>query len=94
MVGATSIWGERWLYGIVASIEEGVDRHYDKQLAQLEGDEQYRELYSFLDACRLEECEHRDEAIALRGKNSFFLSLWCASLGAGSALATGITRRL
>lgn len=54
------------------------------------------ELYQLLAACQADECEHRDEAIALQvgGPPGFLLRAWCNVVSKGSAAAVGLARRV
>ena len=53
------------------------------------------DLHALLAACQADECEHRDEALALQGGSppGWLLSSWCTVVGKGSAAAVGLARR-
>jgi hypothetical protein len=52
-------------------------------------------LRALLARCQADECHHRDEATALRGgPPGWLLRGWCALVGAGSAAAVVLARRV
>ena len=54
------------------------------------------DLHTLLTACQADECEHRDEALAMQaGKpTNWPLRAWCSVVGRGSAVAVGLARRV
>jgi demethoxyubiquinone hydroxylase (CLK1/Coq7/Cat5 family) len=101
-VGALpAVFGPRAVYATVAAVETFVDRHYQQQIDRLDAapsSAQRDSLRALLAECRADERAHRDEAEAARGANAaapgWLLRGWCALVGAGSAAAVGIARRL
>jgi ubiquinone biosynthesis monooxygenase Coq7 len=90
----TAFFGPRWVYGVVAAVEDGVDRHYQLQLDKLAERPEYRDLAGLLESFRQEEIIHRDEAAARCGVPGFWLSLWCGMFGLGSGMLTAVTRKI
>jgi demethoxyubiquinone hydroxylase (CLK1/Coq7/Cat5 family)/predicted DCC family thiol-disulfide oxidoreductase YuxK len=90
-----ALCGPRAVYATVAAVETFVDRHYQSQIDQLAGREEHATLHALLRDCQADECHHRDEAAALAGPApGWALRAWCATVGAGSAFAVALARRL
>ena len=90
-----ALFGPRAVYATIAAVETFVDQHYQHQIDKLQNRPEHAALLELLLECQQEECEHRDEAIALRGKPpGWLLRTWCTVVGSGSALAVGLARRL
>ena len=90
-----AIFGPRAVYATIAAVETFVDQHYQHQIDKLQNRPEHAALLELLLECQQEECEHRDEAIALRGQPpGWLLRTWCTVVGSGSALAVGLARRL
>lgn len=55
-----------------------------------------RQLHALLVACQADECDHRDEALAMQAGTpaGWLLRTWCTVVGKGSAAAVGLARRL
>lgn len=92
--------GPHAVYATIAAVETFVDRHYQAQidrLATLPAAERSaaQPLHDLLQRCQADECHHRDEALGLRGRPpGRLLRGWCALVGAGSAAAVALARRL
>jgi ubiquinone biosynthesis monooxygenase Coq7 len=83
------------VYGTIAAVETFVDRHYQQQIDHLREHGGPEGLLPLLERCQADECHHRDEAAGLAGPNrSWLLRLWCAVVGAGSAAAVVLARRV
>lgn len=83
------------VYATIEAVETFVDRHYQAQIDRLAHAPAWAALRAELDACRRDELAHRDEAAAQqRGRSGPLLRLWCALVGAGSALAVGVSRHV
>lgn len=54
------------------------------------------DLHALLVACQADECEHRDEALALQAGRppGWLMRTWCGVVRTGSAAAVGLARRL
>ena len=96
-----ALFGPRAVYATVAAVETFVDRHYQHQIDQLDAMPASSDrdvLRALLAECQADECAHRDEAQAegraVLGKPGALLRGWCALVGAGSAAAVAIARRL
>jgi demethoxyubiquinone hydroxylase (CLK1/Coq7/Cat5 family) len=87
--------GRRAVYGTIAAVETFVDRHYQQQIDHLREHGGPEGLLPLLERCQADECHHRDEAAGLAGeRRSWLLGLWCAVVGAGSAAAVVLARRV
>ncbi len=92
--------GPRAVYATIAAVETFVDEHYQQQLDRIAAlpaaeREAATPLRDVLAHCQADECHHRDEAQALRGSPpGGLLRGWCAMVGAGSAAAVSLARRL
>jgi demethoxyubiquinone hydroxylase (CLK1/Coq7/Cat5 family) len=87
--------GRRAVYGTIAAVETFVDRHYQQQIDHLQAHGGPEGLLPLLQRCQADECHHRDEAAALAGDGQpMLLRLWCAVVGAGSAAAVVLARRV
>lgn len=92
--------GPRAVYATIAEVETFVDRHYQQQLDQIDALSASQRaaaapLRALLARCQADECEHRDQAIALGdGAPKWLLRAWCAAVGAGSAAAVVVARRV
>lgn len=88
-----AVFGPRAVYATIAAVETYVDKHYQHQIDKLQNRPEHEELLALLLHCQLEECEHRDEALAMRSKPpGWLLRSWCALVGSGSAAAVGLAR--
>ncbi len=92
--------GPRAVYATIAAVETFVDRHYQQQLDRIDALPATERaatmpLRGLLARCQADECEHRDEAIALgHGASGPVLRAWCAAVSAGSAAAVTVARRV
>jgi ubiquinone biosynthesis monooxygenase Coq7 len=92
--------GPRAVFGTIAAVETFVDTHYQQQLDRIDAlPEAERSaaapLRALLARCQADECHHRDEALALRATPpGALLRAWCALVGAGSAAAVVVARRI
>ena len=96
LTGALPAWaGRRAVYGTIAAVETFVDRHYQQQIDHLRAHGGPDGLLPLLERCQADECHHRDEAAALAGeRRPGLLRLWCSVVGAGSAAAVVLARRV
>lgn len=87
--------GPRAVHATIAAVETFVDRHYQQQIDHLRAHGGPDGLLPLLLRCQADECHHRDEAAALAGpRRAWWLRAWCALVGAGSAGAVVLARRL
>jgi 3-demethoxyubiquinol 3-hydroxylase len=92
--------GPRAVFGTIAAVETFVDTHYQQQLDRIDALPAAERtaaapLRALLARCQADECRHRDEALALRAAPPGpLLRAWCALVGAGSAAAVVVARRI
>ncbi len=99
-----ALFGPRVFYATVAAVETFVDRHYAEQIERIDlslleagpdaAGSQLAALRADLQACRDDEVRHRDEARAAGPATNAWVRAWTASVGAGSAAAVSLARRL
>jgi ubiquinone biosynthesis monooxygenase Coq7 len=90
-----ALFGSKAVYGTIAAVETFVDTHYQQQIEHLERHGGPDGLLPMLLRCQADERHHRDESAALAGPNSsLLLRAWCALVGAGSAAAVVVARRI
>jgi demethoxyubiquinone hydroxylase (CLK1/Coq7/Cat5 family) len=90
-----ALFGPRAVYATIAAVETFVDRHYQDQIDHLRAHTGPDDLLPMLQACQADECAHRDEAAtAAGGPPGWLLRAWCAGVGAGSAGAVALARRV
>jgi ubiquinone biosynthesis monooxygenase Coq7 len=89
-----ALFGPKAIHGTVQAVETFVDRHYAGQVERLEGQAALAPLRELLEACRLDEVAHRDEAAAQSPRQAgLLLRTWAGVVGSGSALAVRVCRR-
>ena len=90
--------GRRAVHATIAAVETFVDHHYQQQVDHLQqhgAPAGADGLLPLLLACQADERHHRDEAAALAGPAlPLVLRAWCALVGAGSAAAVVLARRI
>ncbi|WP_420347501.1 demethoxyubiquinone hydroxylase family protein [Pelagibius sp.] len=90
-----ALFGPRAVYATIAAVETFVDRHYAEQIERLDPEGAHAALRALLETCRLDEVHHRDEAReALDAEPGALMTLWCRTVGSGSALAVALARRV
>lgn len=92
----SGVAGPPTVYATVAAVETFVDQHYAEQIARLDarrGDPASTALRDDLERCRLDELQHRDDALAAGPARGPMLRCWTALVGGGSALAVALARR-
>lgn len=90
-----ALLGRRAVYATIAAVETFVDRHYQQQIDHLRAHGGPQALLKLLLQCQADECAHRDQAAALAGPTvPAWLRAWCALVGAGSAAAVVLARRV
>jgi ubiquinone biosynthesis monooxygenase Coq7 len=89
-----ALFGPRAVFRTIAAVETFVDRHYAAQTRQLAGLAPYRELHDLLEACRLDEVAHRDDAARrTEGRPSLAARVWHRLVAAGSEAGVALARR-
>lgn len=90
-----ALTGQRSVHATIAAVETFVDRHYQQQIDHLQHHRGPDGLLPLLQRCQADERHHRDEAAALAGARlPWPLRAWCALVGAGSAAAVVLARRV
>lgn len=90
-----ALFGRRAVYATIAAVETFVDQHYQQQIDHLQSHGGPEGLLPLLLRCQSDERDHRDEAAALAGeKSAGLLRAWCQVVGAGSAAAVVLARRI
>lgn len=98
-----ALFGPRAVYATIAAVETFVDRHYQHQIDAIEAlppeaRAEAEPLRALLVECQADECDHRDESashpsLAARPAGAL-LRAWTSLVGAGSAAAVVVARRL
>ena len=90
-----ALFGSRAVYATIAAVETFVDQHYQAQIDHLQAHGGPDGLLPLLQQCQADEIHHRDEARQLAAHPlPGLLRLWCAVVGAGSAGAVVLARRI
>ena len=90
-----ALFGPRAVYATIAAVETFVDQHYQHQIDKLQNQPEHASLLALLRECQQDECEHRDEAIALQAQPpGWLLRAWCKLVGSGSSAAVELARRI
>lgn len=87
--------GPRAVFATIAAVETFVDQHYQHQIDKLVNRPEHAQLLELLIECQQDECEHRDEALALQDQPpGWLLRAWCKVVGIGSSAAVALARRV
>jgi len=90
-----ALFGPRAVYATIAAVETFVDQHYQQQIDKLTNRPEHAQLMALLIECQQDECEHRDEALALQNQPpGWLLRAWCRLVGSGSSAAVALARRI
>jgi 3-demethoxyubiquinol 3-hydroxylase len=104
-----ALFGARGAYATVAAVETFVNQHYADQIEWIDTHlqsagllghvdaaqtEQLLSLRADLERCRLDELQHRDEALKAGVAQGFFVKAWTALVSSGSASAVALARRI
>ena len=91
---ATALMGEKAAHACTAAVEEVIDEHYRSQVERLDqlGDQE-KPLRDTIEKFRLEEIEHRDEAIASGAKEAPAYPLLSGAIKAACRIAIGISEK-
>jgi ubiquinone biosynthesis monooxygenase Coq7 len=91
---ATALLGEKAAHACTAAVEEVIDEHYRSQVERLDQlGEQERPLRDTIEKFRLEEIEHRDEAIASGAKEAPAYPLLSGAIKAACRIAIKISEK-
>ena len=89
-----ALFGPNAVYRTIDAVETFVDQHYAEQTARLQGRPGDAELCAILDACRLDEVAHRDDARSRQRKTPGRIArCWTAVVARGSRLGVAMARR-
>ncbi|MGL5784328.1 MAG: demethoxyubiquinone hydroxylase family protein [Alphaproteobacteria bacterium] len=92
MLGATSAaLSPKAAMACTVAVEEVIDAHYQEQIASLP--ESQKTLSDFLEKCRQDELEHRDQGYAHGAKDIPFFQLFTAGVRAATRLAISLSKR-
>lgn len=90
-----ALLGPRAVFTTVVAVERFVDRHYAAQIEQLAAHPELGALRDTLAACRRDELEHRNDALARLNERAGPLArAWAGVVGKGSEFAVALSRRL
>ncbi|MDG2459338.1 MAG: demethoxyubiquinone hydroxylase family protein [Luminiphilus sp.] len=90
-----SLFGRSAVFSTIEAVETFVDHHYQQQIDRLNATGEYPMLKQTLSDCQADEVSHRDEAAQLAAQYpSALMRIWCAIVGAGSAVAVVAARRI
>ena len=91
---ATALLGEKAAHACTAAVEEVIDEHYKSQVQRLDqmGEEE-KPLRDTIEKFRLEEVEHRDEAIASGAEQAPAYPLLSGAIKAACRLAIRVSEK-
>lgn len=91
---ATALLGEKAAHACTAAVEEVIDEHYTSQVQRLDqmGEEE-KPLRDTIEKFRLEEVEHRDEAIASGAEQAPAYPLLSGAIKAACRLAIKVSEK-
>ena len=90
-----ALFGPKAVFATIEAVETFVDHHYEQQIVRLDPEGTYGALRQVLVDCQADEVSHRDEAAQLATPaRGLLLRLWCAIVGAGSAVAVVAAKRI
>ena len=90
----TALIGPEAAMACTAAVEEEIDRHYSRQLDELERDGDDPELADMIQRFREDEREHRDAAIAHGAENAPGYPLLSAAIRLGCRAAIRISEKI
>ena len=91
---ATALLGPEAAMACTAAVEEEIDRHYTRQLAQLETDGDDPELAGMIDRFRDDERAHRDLALAAGAERAPAYPLLSAAIRLGCRAAIRLSEKI
>ena len=89
---ASALVGPKTAMACTAAIEEEIDRHYTRQLDEL--DDGDPELSALIDEFRSDECAHRETALAGGAEQAPFYPLLSGAVRLGCRLAIRLSERI
>jgi ubiquinone biosynthesis monooxygenase Coq7 len=91
---ATALLGPEAAMACTAAVEEEIDRHYTRQLVQLEADGDDPELAGMIDRFRDDERAHRDAALAAGAERAPAYPLLSAAIRLGCRAAIRLSEKI
>ena len=91
---ATALIGPEAAMACTAAVEEEIDRHYTRQLAQLEADGDDPALAEMIDRFREDERAHRDAALAAGAERAPAYGLLSSAIRLGCRAAIRLSERI
>lgn len=91
---ATALIGPEAAMACTAAVEEEIDRHYSKQLDELEADGADPELAGMIEAFREDERAHRDAALAAGAERAPAYPLLSGAIRLGCRMAIRLSERI
>jgi ubiquinone biosynthesis monooxygenase Coq7 len=91
---ATALIGPEAALACTAAVEEEIDRHYTRQLAELEESGDDPELARMIDEFREDEREHRNAALALGAERAPAYSLLSTAIRLGCRAAIRLSEKI
>ena len=91
---ATALIGPEAAMACTVAVEEEIDRHYTRQLDQLEKDGDDPELAGMIDRFRADERAHRDAALAAGAERAPAYPLLSAAIRLGCRAAIRLSERI
>ena len=91
---ATAMIGPEAAMACTAAIEEEIDRHYSRQIAELDTDGDDPELARMIGEFRDDEREHRDRALALGAERAPGFPLLSAAIRLGCRAAIRLSEKI
>lgn len=89
---ATALMSEQAALACTDAVETVIDRHYSRQLEDLDGDDP--ELAGDIEKFRADELEHRDSARAAGATNAAGYPILTAAIRAGCRVAIELSKRI
>jgi ubiquinone biosynthesis monooxygenase Coq7 len=89
-----ALFGSKAVFSTIDAVETYVDRHYAEQVNKLRFRPADGELLNLLEACRLDEVAHRNDARRRYTDNRKRARLWGWLVGRGSQAGVYLARRL
>jgi ubiquinone biosynthesis monooxygenase Coq7 len=91
---ATALIGPEAVMACTAAIEEEIDRHYTRQLAELDESGDDPELARMIGEFREDEREHRDAALALGAERAPAYALLSTAIRLGCRAAIRLSEKI
>jgi ubiquinone biosynthesis monooxygenase Coq7 len=91
---ATALIGPEAAMACTAAVEEEIDRHYTRQLDELEGSGEDPELAGMIERFREDERAHRDAALAAGAEKAPAYPLLSGAIRLGCGLAIRLSERI